>query len=351
MPGFVDPHTHLPWSGDRANEFDMRLMGKSYEEILASGGGINNTVTATRASSDESLLNETRQRARDIFRHGTTTAEAKSGYGLAFESELRLIHMLVQLDAEGPLEIVPTFLGAHAVPEEYRDRPDEYVDLVCNDMLPKLARHWQEYHPDNPLPFVDVFCDQGAFTYEQTETIFKAAQTLGFALKIHADEFVCLGGTRLAVQYRAVSADHLVKTAPDDITTLSSSDTIAVSLPLTPFGLAHTEYTPSINLLAADALLALGSDLNPGTAWCGNMQFVIAVACRYMHLTPAQAVAAATINSAAAINRADRIGSLEESKQADLLVLTVSDYRQLAYRFGINLVSHVIKKGRVHPVQ
>jgi imidazolonepropionase len=351
MPGFVDPHTHLPWSGDRANEFELRLMGKSYQEILANGGGINNTVTSTHASSDESLLHETRQRARDIFKHGTTTAEAKSGYGLAFESELRLIHTIMQLDAEGPLEIVPTFLGAHALPEEYRDRPDEYVDLVCNDMLPKLARRWHEHHPATPLPFVDVFCDQGAFTYEQTETIFKAAGTLGFALKIHADEFECLGGTRLAVQYRAVSADHLVKTAPDDIQTLSSSDTVAVSLPLTPFGLAHTEYTPATALLAADALLALGSDLNPGTAWCGNMQFVIAVACRYMHLTPAQAVAAATINAAAAINRADRIGSLERRKQADLLVLTISDYRQLAYRFGINLVSHVIKKGRVHPVQ
>ncbi len=183
MPGFIDPHTHLPWSGDRADEFEMRLMGKSYHEIMSSGGGINNTVTSTRASSDESLLHETRQRARDIFRHGTTTAEAKSGYGLAFESELRLIHTIMQLDTEGPLEIVPTFLGAHALPEEYRDRPYEYVELVCNDMLPKLALRWRKHHPDNPLPFVDVFCDQGAFTCEQTETIFKAAGALRFRFK------------------------------------------------------------------------------------------------------------------------------------------------------------------------
>jgi imidazolonepropionase len=351
MPGFVDPHTHLPWSGDRADEFEMRLLGKSYQEIMANGGGIKRTVTSTRASSDDSLLHDTRHHARDIFRHGTTTAEAKSGYGLDFKSELRLIHTLVQLDAEGPLEIIPTFLGAHTFPEEYHARPEKYVRLICTDMLPKLALRWHEHHPDTSLPFVDVFCDQGAFSYEQTETIFKSAQTLGFPLKIHADEFVNLGGTRLAIQYGAVSADHLVKTGPEDILALARSDTVAVSLPLTPFGLAHTDYTPAKELLTAGALLALASDMNPGTAWCGNMQFVIALACRYMHLTPAQAVAAATINAAAAIGRASRIGSLEVGKQADLIVLTVSDYRQLAYRFGINLVSHVIKKGRVYPVQ
>jgi imidazolonepropionase len=218
-------------------------------------------------------------------------------------------------------------------------------------MLPQLASRWKAHHPGVPLPFVDVFCDQGAFTYEQTEVIFKAARLLEFPLKIHADEFVNLGGSRLAVQYGAVSADHLVKTSSEDIRSLAGSETVTVALPLTPFGLAHSAYTPAADLLSAGALLALASDLNPGTAWCGNMQFVIALACRYLHLTPAQAVAASTINAAAAINRADRIGSLEAGKQADLIVLTVSDYRQLAYRFGTNLVSHVIKKGRVHPVQ
>jgi imidazolonepropionase len=351
MPGFVDPHTHLPWSGDRVNEFEMRLMGKSYQEIMAAGGGINSTVAATHNSNDDLLLHETRLRANDIFKHGTTTVEAKSGYGLDFKNEIRLIHTIVQLNTEGPIEIVPTFLGAHAFPEEYRNKPDEYVALICTNMLPKLARRWQEHHPGFALPFVDVFCDQGAFSYEQTETIFRAAKELSFPLKIHADEFVSMGGARLAVQYGAISADHLVRTSPEDIQALAKSDTVAVSLPLTPFGLALREFTPVADLLAADALLALASDFNPGTAWCGNMQFVIALACRYMHLTPAQAIVGATINAAAAISRDHLIGSLEVGKQADLIVLTVSDYRQLAYRFGTNLVSHVIKKGRVHPVQ
>jgi imidazolonepropionase len=255
------------------------------------------------------------------------------------------------LNDEGPLEIIPTFLGAHAFPGEYKQIPDDYVQLICAEMLPELVKHWHLKHTDRALPFVDVFCDQGAFSYEQTETIFKAASKLGFSLKIHADEFANLGGTRLAVQYGAISADHLVKTGPQDIQALSKSTTIAVSLPCTPFGLAHQEYTPAAEILAADVVLALASDLNPGTAWSGNMQFVIALACRYMRLTPAQAIVAATINAAAAIDRADRIGSLETGKQADLLILNVSDYRHLAYQFGTNLVSHIIKKGRIYPVQ
>jgi imidazolonepropionase len=351
MPGLVDPHTHLPWAGGRAGEFEMRLMGKSYLEIMAAGGGINSTVTATRSCSDEVLLEETRQRAKTIFRYGTTTAEAKSGYGLTLESELRLLDVLMALDHEGPLELIPTFLGAHAFPGEYKQNPDDYVQLICSGMLPELVGHWCNKYPDRPLPFVDVFCDQGAFSTEQTEAIFIAAGKLGFPLKIHADEFANLGGTRLAVQYGAISADHLVKTNPADIQALAKGKTVAVSLPCTPFGLAHREYTPASELLAADVVMALASDLNPGTAWSGNMQFVIALACRYMQLTPAQAVAAATINAAAAIGRADRIGSLEAGKQADLLILSVSDYRHLAYQFGVNLVSHVIKKGRIYPVQ
>jgi len=351
MPGLVDAHTHLPWVGDRAGEFELRLMGKTYLEIMAAGGGINSTVSTTRSSSDETLLNETRQRAKAIFKNGTTSVEAKSGYGLTLESEMRLLQALMTLNAEGPLEIIPTFMGAHAFPGEYEQQPDEYVRLICSEMLPELVKRWRLHHPGLALPFVDVFCDQGAFSYEQTEAIFKAARELGFPLKIHADEFANLGGARLAVQYGAVSADHLVKTSQQDIQALSKSTTVAVSLPCTPFGLALQEYTPATEFLAADALLALASDLNPGTAWSGNMQFVIALACRYMRLTPAQAIAAATINAAAAIDRADRIGSLETGKQADLLILTVSDYRHLAYQFGVNLVSHVIKKGRISPVQ
>lgn len=351
MPGLVDPHTHLVWSGDRVDEFEMRSMGKSYQEIMAAGGGIHSTVMATRASNPAALINETRLRARTIFNHGTTTAEGKSGYGLNLESELQLIDALLQLNVEGPLEVVPTFLGAHAIPPEYKNKPADYIHNICNEILPKLAVWWHVNHPDTALPFVDVFCDQGAFSREQSELIFSTARKLGFLLKIHADEFTNLGGTQLAVQYGAISADHLVKIKQEDIRALSKSNTVAVALPLTPFGLGLHEYTPACDLLAADVLFALASDLNPGTAWCGNMQLAIAIACRYMRLTPAQAVAASTINAAAAIKQAHRIGSIEPGKQADMIVLNVDDYRHLAYRFGINLVQYVIKKGRIFPIQ
>lgn len=350
LPGLVDPHSHLPWAGDRANEFEMRLTGKSYVEIMTAGGGINSTVTATRQASDEQLLDETRQRALTVFKLGTTTAEAKTGYGLILENEKHLLKTLMTINNEGPLEIIPTYLAAHAVPSEFKEHPDDYINLICNDMLPMMVTWWKETYPGEPLPFVDVFCDQGAFSYAQTELVFKTASALGYPLKIHADEFENLGGTQLAVKYFATSADHLVQTTSSDILALANSETIAVSLPCTPFGLAQNKYSPAQDFIAADGMFALGSDLNPGTAWCGNMQFVIALACRYMKLTPAQAVAASTINAAAAIKKSNIIGSLEKGKQADLLILSVSDYRQLAYRFGINLVRYVIKKGRIYPI-
>ncbi|MBN2257657.1 MAG: imidazolonepropionase [Anaerolineaceae bacterium] len=350
MPGLVDPHTHLPWVGDRSDEFEMRLIGKSYMEIMSAGGGINSTVGATINSSFDQLLDETRQRARTLFNHGTTTAEAKTGYGLTLENEIRLLQSIDTINQEGPLELIPTFLGAHIIPPDYQAHPDDYVQSICLDMLPRVVDWWRTKNKNAALPFVDVFCDQGAFSIQQTQTIFKAACGLGFPIKIHADEFANLGGAQLAVAFHATSADHLVKTSPEDIQALAKSTTVAVSLPCTPFGLGHSEYTPARDLLASDALFALASDLNPGTAWCGNMQFVIALACRYMHLTPAQAVASSTINAAAAINLADRIGSIEPGKQADLIILSVNDYRQLAYRFGINLVKNVIKKGRVYSV-
>lgn len=348
MPGFVDPHTHLVWAGDRAAEFEMRLQGKSYMEIMTAGGGIQATVNATRRASKAALLEATKKRAADIFFMGTTTAEAKSGYGLALESEIKLLEVLVEMDTLGPLEIHPTFLGAHTIPSEFKDQADEYVELLCRRMLPAVRKYWQENHPQRALPFVDVFCEAGTFNLEQSRKILTTARYLTFPLKIHADEFENLGGASLAVELGAVSADHLVKTSPKDIHQIAKSDTVAVSLPCTPFGLAEKEYTPAKEIIQAGALFALASDLNPGTAWCGNMQFVIALACRYMGLTPAQALAAATINAAAAIQMENHIGSIEHGKQADLLILSVDDYRHLAYRFGANLVETVIKKGRVY---
>jgi imidazolonepropionase len=350
MPGFVDPHTHLIWGGDRAGEFEMKMAGANYLDILASGGGIISTVRATRTASIESLIAQTRPRLIRMFAHGTTTAEAKTGYGLQTATELRLLKALLALDDESPLDLAITFMGAHAIAPEYKDDPQGYTDLVCETMLPMLKEWWGTHAPKLPLPFVDVFCENKAFTLEQSRQVLTKARSLGFPLKIHADEFDNLGGASLAVELGAVSADHLVKTSDADIAALGKSDTVAVALPCTPFGLAEKDYTPAHKLIEADAFLALATDCNPGTAWNESMQFAIALACRYMRLTPAQAIAAATINAAHAIRRADVIGSLEPGKQADMLILSVPDYRHLGYRFGTNLVKQVIKRGRIYSV-
>lgn len=347
MPGFVDPHTHLVWAGDRAAEFEMRLQGKSYMEIMAAGGGIANTVNATRQATPEDLLAQTRERAQRMLRNGTTTAEAKTGYGLDLRSELAQLEVLLKLGAEGFIEIVPTFLPAHAVPPEFSGRVSEYVRLMCQEMLPAVLELWRSNNIKQPLPFVDVFCEKGVFELEETREILAAAKHLGFPLKVHVDEFENLGGAGMAIDLGAASIDHVVRTSKAEIARLGESETVAVSLPCTPFGLAQSEYTPAKEIIAANGYLAIATDLNPGTAWCENMQFVIALACRYLKLTPAQAVAAATINAAKAIRRDDRIGSLEKGKQADLIILSVSDYRHLGYRFGGNLADTVIKKGVV----
>jgi imidazolonepropionase len=388
LPGFVDPHTHVIWAGERALEFEQKMAGATYLEILKSGGGILSTVRQTRQASLERLMDETRPRLHSMFAHGTTSAEAKSGYGLQTETELRLLEAILKLSEEGPLELLPTFLGAHAIPLEYKDDPQGYTDHLCSVMLPAVKAWWanassraadvlsaSKQSPrqqgiasaeerrlapvpaalaqamTQTLPFVDVFCETGAFDLAQSRQILVKARELGFPLKIHADEFDNLGGASLAADLGAVSADHLVKTSDEDIAALAKSDTVAVALPCTPFGLAEDEYTPARKILAADGLLALATDCNPGTAWCESMQFVITLACRRLKLTPAQAIAAATINAAHAIRRLDRIGSIEPGKQADLLVLSVPDYRQLGYRFGTNLVRQVIKRGRVYRVE
>lgn len=350
MPGFVDPHTHAIWAGDRSAEFEQRLQGKTYMEILAEGGGILSTVRATRISSLETILEETRQRLGNMFAYGTTTAEIKTGYGLHTATELRMLQALLLLNKEGPIEIIPTFLGAHAIAPEYIGQAEAYTELICETMLPVLKEWWLHQAPYERMPFVDVFCETGAFDLAQSRAILEKAKMLGFPLKIHADEFDNLGGACLAAELGAASADHLVKTSPEDIRILAKSETVAVALPCTPFGLAESHYTPAQQIIEADGLLAIATDLNPGTAWCENMQFALALACRYMRLTPAQAIAAATINSAAALACQDKLGSLEPGKQADLLILSAPDYRHLGYRFGVNLVQTVIKKGQIYPV-
>ena len=350
MPGFVDPHTHVIWGGDRADEFEMKMAGTAYLDILAAGGGILSTVRATRTASIESLIAQARPRLLRMFAHGTTTVEAKTGYGLQTATELRLLKALLTLDDETPLDLSFTFLGAHAIAPEYKDNPQGYTDLVCETMLPMLKEWWGTHAPRLTLPFVDVFCENKAFNLGQSRQILTRAVSLGFPVKIHADEFDNLGGASLAVELGAASADHLVKTSDEDIAALGKSDTVAVSLPCTPFGLAEKDYTPAHKLVEADAILALATDCNPGTSWNESMQIAIALACRYMRITPAQAIAASTINSAHAIRRADTIGSIEIGKQADMLVLSVPDYRHLGYRYGTNLVKQVIKRGQVYSV-
>ena len=262
-----------------------------------------------------------------------------------------MLQAILLLNKEGPIELAPTFLGAHALPPEYSDAGQDgyetYTDDIVKQMLPAVKQWWVKEASGEHLPFVDVFCETGAFNINQSRRILSSAKEIGFPLKIHADEFDGLGGTGLAVQLGAASADHLVQTPPEDIAALGQSDTVAVALPCTPFGLAEREYTPATSIIEAGGILALATDLNPGTAWCESMQMVMALACRYMKLTPAQAIAASTINAAAAIRRDDVLGSIEGGKQADILVLDVSDYRHLGYRFGTNLVSMVIKRGKM----
>ena len=346
IPGLVDPHTHIVWAGDRAGEFEMRVAGRTYMEIMAAGGGIMSTVRATRAASLDELVAQTKTRLARMLAHGTTTAEAKTGYGLETAAELKLLDAIRRLQAEQPIELVPTFLGAHAIPAEHKDHPDAYVDLLVNEMLPAFSSLSRPLGVHSPL-FCDVFCEDGAFSLEQTRRILTRAKELGFGLKIHVDEFKPLGGSRLGVELGATSVDHFVTTPPDEVEAVAKSDVIAVSLPGTPFGLGHQDYSPARQLLEHGGALALATDCNPGTCWCESMQFVIALACRYLRLTPAQALAAATINAAFAVGRGDTVGSLEAGKQADVVILDVPDYRHLGYRFGTNLVYTVVKRGQV----
>ena len=344
LPGFVDPHTHLPWMGDRAAEFEQRLAGATYMEIMNAGGGIMSTVRQTRQASVDELMADNLPRLARMLRHGTTSAETKTGYGLDTATELKQLDAITALAAAQPIELTATFLPAHAVPEEYRDNIDGYVQRVIEEMLPAGAQWMRDR--DITL-FCDVFCEEGAFDVDQTRRILEAAAALGYRLKVHADEFVGLGGTKLAVELGATSADHLVMTPEADITALGKGDTVAVGLPGTPFGLAHRDYTPAKAILNAGGALALATDLNPGTTWCESMQMVIALACRYMGLTQAQAIVAATLNAAFAIGRGHEVGSLAPGYQADLLILDVDDYRQLGYRYGTNLVQTVVKRGQI----
>ena len=339
MPGFVDAHTHLVFAGDRAAEFEQRLHGATYLEILAAGGGILRSVQATRQASPAALATQARQRLASMLDHGTTTVEAKSGYGLDLASEMKMLAVATTLAASQPITLISTFLAAHAIPPEFTGRADAYIDLIVNEMLPEVAS-------TGIATFCDVFCYEGAFTVEQSRRVLQAAQRHGLGLKIHADEFAALGGARLAAELGAVSADHLAVTPAADLAHMVRTNVIAVLLPGTTFGLGSSHYADARAMIAAGLAVALGTDLNPGTCYCTSMPFMIALACRYLKLTPAEAICAATINAAWASGVGVRVGSIEIGKQADIIMLDIPDHRHLAYRFATNPVVTVIKSGQ-----
>lgn len=320
----------------------MRVGGATYMQIMQAGGGIMATVASTRQASLAQLVAENLPRLRAMLAHGTTTAECKTGYGLDIKTELKQLDAILALDVAQPVDLVPTFMPAHAVPTEYRGRTDAFIDRVVDEILPAGAV-WAKQH--GRALFCDVFCEEGVFDVAQSRRVLERAVDLGYGLKVHADEFVGIGGTGLAVEMRAISADHLVETPYADIQALGAGKTIAVGLPQTPFGLGQTKFTPAQAILDAGGALALATDINPGGAWGESMQMVMAIACRYMGLTPAQALVASTLNAAHAIGRGETVGSLTPGKQADLLILSVDNYRHLGYRFGTNLVDVVVKGG------
>jgi imidazolonepropionase len=337
MPGFVDSHTHLIFGRPRLADYEMRLAGAGYAEIAAAGGGILSSVAAVRSMSAARLETQARSSLALMALHGTTTLEAKSGYALDEAGELKTLRLLARLNGF-PLDIVPTYLGAHIVPPEYRGRPDAYIDWMTAEMMPQIRRR-------KLARFVDVYCDEGAFTLDQSRRYLEQARRLGFGLKIHAEQFARTGAARLAVELAAASADHLEQASEEDIRALAESNTIATLLPGSVFHLSLGTYAPARALIDAGAAVALATDFNPGTSPTYSMQMVLSLACTEMRMSPAEAIAAATINGAHALGRADRIGSLEPGKQADLLILNLSDYRELPYYFGTNNVGVTIKRG------
>jgi imidazolonepropionase len=339
LPGFVDSHTHLVFAGSREDEFEQRLRGASYQEIAARGGGINATVRRVREASKDELNALARRRLNRLLGFGVTTAEVKSGYGLSLAEEVKCLEVIAELNAEGPLELVPTFLGAHAVPPEFHSDRAGYVRLLTDEMLPEVARR-------RLAEFCDVFCETGVFSLAESERILGRARELGLRLKLHADELTPLGGAELAARLGAVSADHLLCITDAGIEALAEAGTVATLLPGTAFFLG-AGYAPARRLIDRGAAVALASDCNPGTCPTENLPLVGAMACTQMGMLPAEALTALTLNAAAAVGRSDRLGSLEVGKQADLVICDVPDYRHLFYHFGVSHVGRVVKRGRV----
>ena len=340
LPGFVDPHTHPVFFKTREGEFSLRVMGKSYEEIAAAGGGIRNSVRVFRQASFDELSELTYQRIRRFLEYGTTTIEAKSGYGLSLEDELKSLRILKKVAELLPITIVPTFLGAHEVPDEYQRDREKYVDLIINEMIPRVAE-------EKLAEFCDVFCEKDVFTVAQSERILLAAKDHGLQPKLHADELFYTGGAELAAKVGAISADHLLKISAEGIRSMADAGVVPVLLPGTTFFLGKSGYAPARQMIDAGMPVAIATDFNPGSSMTQNMQLMLTLSALYLKMTSAEVITAATRNAARAIAREDRVGTLETGKDADIVLLDIPGHEYLPYHYGVNHVHKVIRHGRV----
>ncbi|CAM3224168.1 imidazolonepropionase [Sporolactobacillus spathodeae] len=339
VPGFVDSHTHFVFGGYRPDEFLMRLSGKSYMEIMEAGGGIENTVQATRSSSFDELYQSGFERLDEMLAFGVTTVEGKSGYGLDHDNEIKQLGVMQKLNASHPVDVVSTFLGAHAVPREFAGRNSDYIDFLISDVLPEVASQ-------KLADYCDAFCEKGVISIDDSRRLLAKAKALGMRLKLHADEIEQLGGAELAAELGAASADHLLEASDTGIGRLAEADVVATLLPATAFCL-NKPYAPARKMIDQGCAVALASDLNPGSCFTGSVPLIFSLACIYMKMSVAEALTAFTLNGAAALNRADRIGSIEVGKEADLLLLKYPSYSYLVYKTAVNCVDRVIKKGKV----
>ena len=337
-PGLVDPHTHVAYGGSREKEFEMRLQGKSYMDIMNAGGGIHATMRMTREASEDELFDQTIKRLDSFLKHGVTTVEGKSGYGMDLETELKQLRVMKKLQQSHAIDLVPTFMGAHAVPAEYKGREDEFVDIIIQEMLPVIAE-------EGLAEFNDVFCEKDVYTPEQSERILEAGKKLGLTPKIHADEIVSYGGAELAAKVGAISAEHLLKASDEGIQAMAEAGVIACLLPATALYLRE-EAAQGRKMIDAGVAVAISTDCNPGSSPTVSMPLVMNLACISMRLTPAEALTAATYNAACAINRQDTVGSLEKGKKADIVMWDVKSYQELQYLFGVNHVQSVWKNGK-----
>jgi len=342
LPGFVDCHTHPVFAGTREDEFEMRIKGKTYQEIAAAGGGIKSSVKNLRSKSKEELIQLALPRLDRMLSHGTTTIEAKSGYGLSLEDEIKMLEVIKELSKIHPIDLIPTFLGAHEIPQEYKNNRKEYIKLITEKMIPEVSKR-------KLAVFCDIFCEKGVFDIEESREILKAAKDHGFGLKLHADQLSALGGSKLAAELGAISADHLEFIDDDGIKMMKESGVIGVLLPGACFGLGITEYPPARKMIERGLPVALATDFNPGSSMTESMPMILSLACLMMRMTPAETIVASTINSAFAVDKGNDIGSIEMGKKADLVIWNVQNYKEIPYHFGVNLVDQVIKNGKMIP--